>query len=109
MTRRRPVVKSNSNSALLDRLNHQAINYVNKLWTDQNPQVSNGSSSFVVVRFEKRYKRRSYVAVPVVQHIEPGSSEDSIIGFCRDDNYSGSRFESIPNAARSNSVPVFSG
>lgn len=36
MTRSLPVVKSNSNSALLDRLNHEVINYVNKLWTDRN-------------------------------------------------------------------------
>ena len=61
------------------------------------------------IPFSKK-NRGSHVAIPVVEHIEPGSSKDSIIGFCRANNYQTvSRFESVPSAARSNSVPVFLG
>jgi hypothetical protein len=69
-------------------------------------------SAFETVRntiFVKK-NRGSHVAIPVVEHIEPGSSKDSVIGFCRANNYpTVSRFESVPSAARSNSVPVFLG
>ena len=64
------------------------------------------------VKITLSFKQRgSHVAVPVVEHIEPGSSKDSIIGYAERiiSPQTGSKFESVPRAARSNSVLVFLG